>query len=114
MMMVQENIGHPGTSGQKTLAVLDEDCAYEPKDRSAQVPAAVCGKQEPRLHRHKHRLRNNPLMGPRLRRNGCFLAPLLLEELVGGLRVMGRRLNGRSNAWVEVERVNGECVGANR
>ena len=24
-----------------------------------------------------------PLMGPRLRRNGCFLAPLLLEELVG-------------------------------
>ena len=22
-------------------------------------------------------------MGPRLRRNGCFLAPLLLEELVG-------------------------------
>ena len=91
--VVQENIGHPGTSGQETLAVLDEDCAYEPKDRSAQVPAAVCGKQEPQLHKHKHRLRNNPLMGPRLRRNGCFPAPLLLEELVGGLRVVGRRLN---------------------
>ena len=35
---------------------------------------------------------------------------------VGGLRVVGRRLNGRCNEWVEVERVNGECVGggANR
>ena len=30
---------------------------------------------------------------------------------VGGLRVVGRRVNGRINDWVEVERLNGECVG---